>query len=203
MGIARSAQRFGLRLAIGSRRREEAKQGAFEAMVARDWERFWRYAVRLCAGNTHDAEDLLSETMLDAFKAFDAFRGEGFDRWFFRMMTTNRIDMARRAKVRRAESLEAAFLNDAGEAHGRQIAGDAAETPERLLLDPLFVEPLEQALAALPEEFRAAVLLCDVEGMDYQEIAQTLKIPIGTVRSRIFRGRQRLRECLERQGWHR
>jgi RNA polymerase sigma-70 factor (ECF subfamily) len=166
----------------------------FEGLVAQDWDRFYRYAVRLCHGRIDDAEDLLSESMVDAFRAFESFRGEGFDRWFFRMITNNRIDMSRRAKVRRTESLDAGW-DDAG-VQTLDIA-DAQGSAESQVLAPLYSEAMQAALNALPDAFRAAVLLCDVEGMDYQEIADTLRIPLGTVRSRIHRGRAQMRTVLE------
>lgn len=173
---------------------------AFEAMVSRDWDRFFRYAYRLCGGNRDDAEDLLSDSLIEAFKSFDSYRGEGFDRWLFRILTTNRIDMTRRAKVRRADSLDAAWTGATGETHGRDVA-DAAADPARLVIEPVLGEELQTALDALPENFRAPILLCDVEQMDYQEIAQVLNLPIGTVRSRIHRGRGQMRATLARLGW--
>lgn len=181
---------------IGAKKRtaESDRLAAFEAMATQEWERFYRYAYRLC-GNPDDAEDLLSESLLEAFRIFDRYRGEGFDRWMFRILTTNRIDMARRAKVRRAESLDAGWNDADGERHYRDIA-DADANPETLLLQATYSEPLQKALDALPEDFRAAILLCDVERMEYQEIAETLRVPIGTVRSRISRGRSLMRKVL-------
>lgn len=169
-------------------------------MVARDWERFYRYAFRLCGGHTDDTDDLLAETLVDAFRAFEMYRGEGFDRWFFRMITTNRIDMARRAKVRQAERLDVSWGGEDGTLRSREIA-DHSGNPEARLIGPLYSETMQQALDALPEEFRAVVLLCDVEQMDYQEIAETLGLPVGTVRSRIHRGRHQMRKTLEGLGW--
>lgn len=179
--------------------RTQDKLNAFDAMVARDWERFYRYAYRLCGGNADDAEDLLSETLLDAFRSFDSYRGEGFDRWFFRMIAHNRIDMVRRAKVRKAESLDSAFTGHDGDTR-REIPDDT-DSPERRVLDPVYSEAMQQALDSLPEDFRAVILLCDVEQMDYQEAADTLGIPVGTVRSRIHRGRNQMRKILEKVGW--
>lgn len=167
-----------------------AKHAEFEALVAKDWERFWRFAYRL-TGDRDMAEDLLSETLIDAFSAFDRFRGDKFHSWFFKMLMTNRIDMARKAKRRQADSLETAY----SESEGRDVA-DTRATPEAELMAPLYSEPVQKALDGLPEEFRTAVLLADVEGYDYAEIAAILKIPIGTVRSRISRGRERLRATL-------
>jgi RNA polymerase sigma-70 factor (ECF subfamily) len=185
---------------IGAKKRtaEENKLHAFEAMVARDWDRFYRYAYRLC-GNGDDAEDLLSESLIEAFRIFDRYRGEGFDKWMFRILTTNRIDMARRAKVRKADSLDAGWTGSEGEIHAREIA-DVEADPERQIVGATYSEELQKALDALPEEFRAPILLCDVEQMEYQEIASALNIPVGTVRSRISRGRAQMRKTLEALG---
>lgn len=166
------------------------KHAEFEALVAQDWERFWRFAYRL-TGDRDLAEDLLSETMIDAFVAFDRYRGEKFASWFFKMLSTNRIDMARKANRRPAESLDTVF----SETEGRDIP-DSRESPEKVLMDPLYSEPVQKALDSLPLENRVAVLLADVEGYDYTEIARMLSIPIGTVRSRISRGREKLRQAL-------
>ena len=188
---------------IGAKRErrtaEENRLSAFEVMVARDWDRFYRYAYRLCGGNSDDAEDLLSESLIEAFRIFDRYRGEGFDRWMFRILTTNRIDMARRAKVRQADSLDAGWTGSEGEVHAREIA-DIEADPERQIVGTTYSEALQKALDALPEDFRAPILLCDVEQMEYQEIAALLKIPVGTVRSRISRGRAQMRKTLEALG---
>lgn len=166
------------------------KHAEFEALVAKDWERFWRFAYRL-TGDRDIAEDLISESLIDAFSGFDRFRGDKFDSWFFKMLSTNHIDLIRKAKRRQADSLETAF----SESEGRDLA-DSRLTPEAELMNPLYSEPVQKALDSLPEEFRTAVLLADVEGYDYSEIAVILNVPIGTVRSRISRGRERLRSQL-------
>jgi RNA polymerase sigma-70 factor (ECF subfamily) len=196
VGVARALTGW----SIGAKKRTEAENQlqAFEAMVARDWDRFYRYAYRLC-GNSDDAEDLLSESLIEAFRIFDRYRGDGFDKWMFRILTTNRIDMARRAKVRQADSLDAGWTGSEGESHAREIA-DVAADPERHVVGATYSEALQQALDALSEEFRAPILLCDVEQMEYQEIAATLNIPVGTVRSRISRGRAQMRKTLEALG---
>lgn len=186
-------------LGFGAKANADDRLCAFEAMAARDWDRFYRYAYRLC-GNADDAEDLLAESLLEAFQAFDKYRGQGFDKWLFRILTTNRIDMTRRAKLRRADSLDSGWNDGKGHLPTREIADEAAD-PQCCVLNPLLSEPMEQALAALPEEFRAALLLCDVEGMEYVEIARTLGLPLGTVRSRIHRARTQMRGHLERLGW--
>jgi RNA polymerase sigma-70 factor, ECF subfamily len=166
------------------------KHAEFEALVAKDWERFWRFAYRL-TGDRDLAEDLLSETLIDAFSAFERYKEGHFDRLFFKMLTTNRIDMSRKAKRQAADSLDTVF----SDTEGRDIP-DTRETPEAHCINPLYSEPVQKALDALSEEYRVAVLLADVEGYDYAEVAQILNIPIGTVRSRVSHGREKLRILL-------
>lgn len=190
---------WGQKKAVAPVSQERPRFDAFEAMIARDWDRFFRYAYRLCNGNAEDAEDLLSESLIDAFRAFDRYQGEGFDRWVFRMIVNNRVDMARRAKVRQAESLETAFAGENG--HREREIADERHSPEKCIVTPIYSEPLQKALDALSDEFRAVILLCDVEQMDYQEIADTLHIPLGTVRSRVHRARQQMRKTMESLGW--
>ena len=170
---------------------------AFEAMVSHDWDRFWRYSYRLC-GNADDAEDLLADSLLEAFQGFDRFRGEGFDKWLFRILTTNRIDMVRRAKVRKAESLSQ--LWDSDESTTERCIPDPTGDPVQVLVEPLLSDEVQAALDGLSDDFRAVVLLCDVEQMDYHEIARVLNVPIGTVRSRIHRARNQMRQSLEKAG---
>lgn len=194
----RQAQ-IGIRsLSTGAKNRTGDRLSAFETMIAHDWDRFWRYAYRLC-GNRDDAEDLLSESLVDAFRSFGQFRGEGFDRWVFRIMANNHIDMARRARMRRAESLETGFEQEDGSSRERDFV-DTTRNPEERLMDPLFDEEVQKALDALPPDFRTALLLCDVEQMEYQEVATTLGLPIGTVRSRIHRARSQMRDALSDRG---
>jgi RNA polymerase sigma-70 factor, ECF subfamily len=172
--------------------RKEAKTQSFEQLIALHWDRFYRYAYRLC-DNADDAEDLLSESLTEAFQAFSSFRGDGFDRWIFRILTTNRIDQARRKKRRPVESLEAF---SGSEDHHQELSTPTNQDPARLTTDGVFSDALQTALTALPEVFRAPLLLCDVEELDYTEIAEILGVPIGTVRSRIHRARERMRHLL-------
>ncbi|MGC4042650.1 MAG: sigma-70 family RNA polymerase sigma factor [Armatimonas sp.] len=167
----------------------------FEALV-REHESFLRRnALALCQGCLHDADDLLSETMLDGLRAFPGFKNGSFRRWMIRLMTTNRIDMARRARVRQSDSLE--MLMD-GES-GFDVA-DSSPSVERQALGNLLSVELRSAIAALPKDFRTALVLSDVEGYGYEDIASTLDVPLGTVRSRIHRARHKVRTSLEKRG---
>ncbi|MFM2223015.1 MAG: hypothetical protein RLZZ78_1272 [Armatimonadota bacterium] len=177
---------------------DDARSALFDHLVAQDWNRFHRYAYQLSRGNSDDTDDILAETMIDAFKAFDKFSGVGFDRWFFRMLTRNHIDMVRRAKVRRAFSLDTGFLQDGTDGKKLQLAG-TAEPPDGFIEHTLS-EPMQAALDSLNEQHRAALLLADVEGLDYDEVSQVLALPVGTVKSRLHRARAKMRAALESYG---
>ena len=175
---------------------DTARAALFDQLVAQDWNRFHRYAYQLSRGNSDDTDDILAETLIDAFKAFDKFSGAGFDRWFFRMLTRNHIDLVRRAKVRRAFSLDTGLPSFEGK--NIQLAG-TSDPPDGFIQRTLS-EPMQAALDSLNEQHRAALLLADVEGLDYDEIAQVLSLPLGTVRSRLHRARAKMRAALESYG---
>lgn len=169
----------------------QSEQASFESLVETCWDALWRYAYRT-TGNSHDAEDLLSETLIGGFGSFKQFRGETtFLRWMYRIMTTTRIDMARRAASRKTEAL------DAPSDDGLRIEPvDSDADPAAILLADILSEPVQKALNALPEEFRAVVVLADMEQIDYADVSLILRIPVGTVRSRLHRGRTLLRSAL-------
>ena len=177
---------------------DDARAALFDHLVAQDWNRFHRYAYQLSRGNSDDTDDILAETMIDAYKAFDKFSGVGFDRWFFRMLTRNHIDMVRRARVRRAFSLDTGLFHDGLDGTRMQVAG-TADAPDAFIKHTLS-EPMQAALDSLNEQHRAALLLADVEGLDYDEISQVLALPVGTVKSRLHRARAKMRSALESYG---
>src|SRR5262249_44352698 len=150
---------------LSAKRAAYREQASYETLVVACWDALWRYAYRT-TGNRDDAEDLLSETLLEGFRSFAQFRGEtAFVRWMYRIMTTTRIDMARRAASRKTENLDA--RNGGGEDRPLYEMADEAANPEARLLAPLLSEPVQQALDALPEDFRAVVILADMEQIDY------------------------------------
>jgi RNA polymerase sigma-70 factor (ECF subfamily) len=133
-------------------------------------------------GNAHDAEDLVQETFLRAYRAFDRFApGSNARAWLQTILQRVRTDAFRRTR-RRPQTVELT-----GE-------GPAAAAPQHALDSGR--EALERALRALPEAFRTAVVLRDVQELSYAEIAEALGVPVGTVMSRIHRGRALLREAL-------
>lgn len=139
--------------------------------------------------NREEAEDLTQEAMVRAYEAFERFDGRNFKAWMLRILTNLYINRYRKQKREPGqESLDA-------ESGIEPVAASDGD-PGVELFDGLLGEQVEEALKALPDEYRVSVLLCDVEGMSYEEIAETLGIPIGTVRSRLARGRAMLRARL-------
>jgi RNA polymerase sigma factor (sigma-70 family) len=155
--------------------------------------RVYRLAYRL-TGNSHDAEDLTQEVFVRVFRSLSSYTPGTFEGWLHRITTNLFLDMVRRRQRIRFEGL-------ADDAHERLPGREPS--PAQSFDDRHLDGDIEAALAALPPDFRAAVVLCDIEGLSYEEIAATLGVKLGTVRSRIHRGRAQLRAALEhrsRQG---
>ncbi len=148
--------------------------------------RVYRLAYRL-TGNRADAEDLTQEVFVRVFRSLDTYTPGTFEGWLHRITTNLFLDQARRKARIRFDAL-------ADESESR-IPG-RVPAPDHQVLDGLFDSDVEAALAGLSPEFRAAVVLCDVEGLSYEEIGAVLGLKLGTVRSRIHRGRTLLRKAL-------
>src|SRR6476659_7969655 len=148
--------------------------------------RVYRLAYRL-TGNPHDAEALTQEVFVRVFRSLSRYTPGTFEGWLHRITTNLFLDQARRKAKIRFDAL-------ADDAETR--IPSRAVTPDVAVLDGLFDDDVESALAALPPDLRAAVVLCDIEGLSYEEIADVLGLKLGTVRSRIHRGRAMLREAL-------
>ena len=148
--------------------------------------RVYRLAYRL-TGNRHDAEDLTQEVFVRVFRSLSSYTPGTFEGWLHRITTNLFLDGARRKAKIRFDAL-------ADDADMR--IPSRAVTPDAAVLEGLFDEDVEAALAALSPDFRAAVVLCDIEGLSYEEIADVLDLKLGTVRSRIHRGRSMLRKAL-------
>ncbi len=147
--------------------------------------RVYRLAYRL-TGNRHDAEDLTQEVFVRVFRSLSSYTPGTFEGWLHRITTNLFLDLVRRRARIRFDALP----DDAERIPGRE------RSPQQVYDDEHFDGDVQAALDALPPDFRAAVVLCDLEGLSYEEIAATLGIKIGTVRSRIHRGRSQLREAL-------
>lgn len=162
----------------------------FERLAEDVFPSLFGMALRLTR-DREDANDLCQEAMVRAYEAFDRFDGRNFKAWIMRILTNLYINRYRqRQRAAPASSLEDENAIEPVAAEG--------EMPDRALFDGLVGEEVEEALAKVPEDFRLAVLLSDVEGMSYEEIAQATNVPVGTVRSRLARGRAILRRELER-----
>lgn len=154
-------------------------------------------AVRMTR-NPADAEDLVQETYLKGYKAYERFEaGTNLRAWLFRILTNTFINdyrkKQRRPKESDLEDVEDLYLYRKLGSATAQTLGRSAEDE---LLDQLSEAEVKQAIESLPEQYRLAVLLADVEGFAYKEVAEILDIPIGTVMSRIHRGRKRLQKEL-------
>ncbi|NED98099.1 RNA polymerase sigma factor SigE [Phytoactinopolyspora alkaliphila] len=160
---------------------------SWEEIVQQHSARVYRLAYRL-TGNAHDAEDLTQDVFVRVFRSLSSYTPGTFEGWLHRITTNLFLDSVRRKQRIRFDAL----ADDAADRlHGRE------PTPERLLTDRMLDADIQSALDAMAPDFRVAVVLCDIEGLSYEEIAATLGIKLGTVRSRIHRGRAHLRAALE------
>ena len=159
---------------------------SWDEIVRQHADRVYRLAYRL-SGNRSDAEDLTQETFVRVFRSLADYTPGTFEGWLHRITTNLFLDMVRRRQKIRFDAL----AEDASE----RLATDEPG-PERAYEQNNLDPEIQRALDALPADFRAAVVLCDLEGLTYEEIALTLDIKVGTVRSRIHRGRVLLREAL-------
>jgi RNA polymerase sigma-70 factor (ECF subfamily) len=144
-------------------------------------------------GNRSAAEDAAQEAFVAAWRGLGGLRGDSFRRWVLRIAANACRDELRRRGRRPASSLDVALEE------GLPEPADAGPLPETSLLDSESRGRIERVLAELPPEQRLAVVLCDVEGLDYAEIAAVMRTSLGTVKSRIARGRARLRDVLLRE----
>ena len=172
----------------------QMRRREFEQLAKRYQRDIFAAALRL-TGNYADAEDLAQEAFLKAYTAFDQFQlGTNFRAWLLRILTNTHINRYRRTK-RSPETIAWEDFTLLGE----RPSGDEQHTPLRPEQEVLATVPddvVGPALHDLPDEFREAVILSDIHELSYKEIAHALNIPLGTVRSRIFRGRKLLRESL-------
>jgi RNA polymerase sigma factor (sigma-70 family) len=158
----------------------------WEEVVRDHSARVYRLAYRL-TGNAHDAEDLTQDVFVRVFRSLHRFQPGTFEGWLHRITTNLFLDGARRRQKIRFDGMA-----DGSE----ERLPSTWPTPSEQLADADLDHDVAAALAALSPEFRAAVVLCDIEGLSYEEISEVLDIKIGTVRSRIHRGRSQLRAAL-------
>ena len=147
-------------------------------------------------GEVDSAEDATQDAFLSAYRNLRSYRGGSFKAWLMRIATNACYDELRRRKRRPTTPLEPLDDDDEEVESPRWIA-DPGESPEQAAERAELAQALQHCLNDLPDDFRAVVLLVDVQGMDYAEVSQTMGKPLGTVKSRLARARLRLRDCLQ------
>jgi len=165
---------------------DAAKKASFEAAFAAELPLLYRVARRL-AGNETEAEDIVSNAMLNAYKAWERFDGRHVRSWLVRIVQNEFYAQRRRPAARQSVALDA-------------VAEPADETFWQDIDWTLVGGDVLREVEKLPEEYRLAVVLCDAEGLSYEEAAMAMDVPVGTVRSRLSRGRNLLRSRLVRLG---
>ncbi|HZO88128.1 MAG TPA: sigma-70 family RNA polymerase sigma factor [Chthonomonadaceae bacterium] len=167
----------------------------FDTLVNRCHRQAYNIAYRM-TGNHADAEDLTQESFLRAYRFFDRYnRDMPFENWLYRIMSRVFIDEIRKKPKYKMQSLDQPLnASESGDADVLLEIPDLESNPAQMLLSEALDEHLQRALEALPEEFRVAVILADIEGLSYEEIAETMSCSLGTVRSRLHRGRKLLRQ---------
>lgn len=176
---------------IGSARSGTQAAGEFAELALPLFDSLYNFACWL-AKDRADAEDLVQETYAKALKGFSSFQqGTNFRAWMFRILRNTFLN----SRTGLAATRTTALADE--EQEGPAVMGMSSETPETVLLQQANQIMIQEAIEQLPLAFREVVLLCDVEEMSYQEIAEALGIPIGTVMSRLARARQALREALQ------
>lgn len=168
---------------------------AFDEIVERYQHKIYRYVKRL-VGNETDAEDITQEVFLKALNSLHGFREEStLQTWLFRIATNLCRDTIRR-RQREKGWLPLWRSTDSEEEEGAIDLPDTREEPERLLLQEELSKVLHEAIDRLPIAMRQVIVLHDIESLSYEEVAQSLGVPVGTVKSRLFHARARLRDAL-------
>jgi len=174
---------------------EAARRGdveSFNALVRLYETRVYNLCYRML-GDAESAADAEQDTFLSAYRNLRSFRGGSLRSWLLRIATNTCYDVLRSRKRRAAVSLEAA--DDEDDSSPLQVA-DPSETPDDFALRRELAGAIQHGLTALPEDQRVVVILSDIEGLSYEEIAQVTGANLGTVKSRLSRGRARLRDVL-------
>lgn len=160
---------------------------AFNELMAMHERRMYAVALKTCS-NHEDAQDCLQEAMLRIFRSISGFKGQSsFSTWVYRITMNTCLDELRRRKNRPNTSLDS--LLESG-----WTPSDDRDGPEKHMIRTVKQQYLFRFIDELPEDMRAAVVLRDVEGYSYEDIAEMLKANVGTIKSRISRGREKLRE---------
>jgi RNA polymerase sigma-70 factor (ECF subfamily) len=181
------------------RRVQAGERAAYDLLVLKYQHKVVKLVMRYVR-NPADAEDVAQEAFIKAYRALPQFRGDSaFYTWLYRIA----INTAKNALVSRERNLAAYEIDAHSHEEGADMSGRLKdpETPEGLALSEEIRDIVQAAIGALPEDLRTAIVLRELEGLSYEEIAATMQCPVGTVRSRIFRAREaidgRLREVFD------
>jgi RNA polymerase sigma-70 factor (ECF subfamily) len=169
------------------------QESEFQREAIPHMDALYNYALRM-TGDPNDANDLLQETYLKAYRFWDKYeKGTNIRAWLFRIMKNSYINLYRKA----SKEPDTVDYDDVQNFY--QTIRDQSTDPNDLqekLFGNLFEDDVAKALESLPEDFRTVIILCDIEGFTYEEIAEFVECPVGTVRSRLHRGRKLLRDKL-------
>jgi RNA polymerase sigma-70 factor (ECF subfamily) len=172
------------------------KRAEFERQALVHVDALYGAAYRLTR-NPRDAEDLVQDALLRAYRFWDSFEQDSNCKaWLLRIVTNTFINEYQRKKRSREVLDQASAEQEATDGVLVQADATIQRNPERVLLDRSVSDDVQRALEALPDDFRTAVVLCDVQGLSYKEIADIMQTPVGTVMSRLFRGRKLLAAAL-------
>lgn len=170
---------------------------AFELLVLEYQKNVYNVALRI-TGNPEDAADMAQEAFIKAFNSIASFKGDSrFSVWLYRIVSNVSVDFLR-SRARRPET-SLSVENEEGETVELEIADDTL-SPERLVETKLTCQSVRRGLDALPEDYRKILVLREIQGLSYDEIAEVLDLEIGTVKSRIFRARKKLCAFLIKDG---
>lgn len=167
---------------------------SFNTLILRYQDMVFNAALRIL-GDEDAAQDAAQEAFISAFQSVASFRGGSFKAWIMRTVTNACYDELRRRKRRPAVRLEPE-TSDGEEMDSPKWLADSSMTPEQRAEADELEHALQHCLDMLPADFRSVVVLADIQGMDYTEVATAVRVPLGTVKSRLARARLRLRECL-------
>ncbi len=177
----------------------QAKKGdldAFNRLVLEYQDRAYNLALRML-GDQASAEDAVQVSFISAYEKIRTFRGGSFRAWILRITANNCLDELRRQKRKPTADLNPMDPENGDEVESPEWLADESLSPEEKVSQKELESAIQRCIQELPDEFRAVVLLVDVQGLDYREASEVVQSPLGTIRSRLARARQRLQECLQ------
>ena len=181
---------------------QEAKHGdldAFNRLVLAYQDQTYNLAFRLL-GEDASAQDATQIAFINAYQAIKSYRGGSFRAWILRILTNACYDELRRQKRKPTEDLNPVDTDTGEEMEDPVWLSDDSQSPADHVEQQELERAIQNCLGGLPEEFRTVIVLVDVQGMDYQEASEVVSTPLGTVRSRLARARQRVQDCLQNAG---